>query len=214
MTRIFSAAESEEQGREAMVALGQLLYKRGLIASTDGNFSIRLGQDRILITPGAKAKGRLQASELVVVSSQGDVMAAGPGLRPSSETPMHLEAYRQREDIGAVIHAHPPYALALTVAGRGIRSDVLPEVKMTLGEVPTLPFAAPSSEEGATAIRSAIQNHDALLLKNHGSLTVGPSLEDALVALERIEAVAQVIFLAELLGQVDHLSTEQLQGLG
>lgn len=201
---------SETEGRQALVALGQLLDRRGLISATDGNFSLRLGPDRILMTPAGRAKGRLKPEEMVVLDQSGAPLSVGSELAPSTEAPMHLEAYRQRADVQAVIHAHPPYTLALTVAGHPIPADILPELVMSLGQVPTLPFALPSSEQGARAIRSAIKEHDALVLQNHGSLTVGSSLEQALVALERLEAVAQVVFLAKLVGDPQRLTEEQL----
>lgn len=209
----FGLPSSEAEGREAIVRLARLLYSRGLIAASDGNISIRLAPDQVLMTPSGQAKARMEPAELVAIDMQGAPVSAEAKQQPSTETPLHLEAYRQRPDVNAVIHAHPPYALALTVAGRNLPSNVLPEVAMTLGEVPTLPYAQPSSEQGAPAIQEAIRDHDALLLKNHGSLTVGSTLEWALVALERVEAVAQVFFLAELLGGADRLSPEQLAAL-
>lgn len=209
----FDHPSSESEARMALVALGRLLYQRGLISATDGNLSLRLEPGRILMTPAGLPKGRLKPDEMVVLDLSGQLRSAGQGLAPSSEAPMHLEAYRQRSDIGAVIHAHPPYALALTVAGYSIPNDVLPELIVTLGQVPTLPFALPSSDQGAKAIRTAIRNHDAVILQNHGSLTVGERPEDALVALERLEAVAQVVYLATALGEPGRLTEQQLARL-
>lgn len=121
---------------------------------------------------------------------------------------MHLAAYRERPDVGAVIHAHPPYSIALTVADIPLRADVLPEVLATLGSVPTTDFAMPASDENADAIRGLIRDHDALLLRQHGVLTVGADLEQALMHMERVEHAAMVIALATLLGKVQTVQPE------
>ncbi|MCS6911378.1 MAG: class II aldolase/adducin family protein, partial [Anaerolineales bacterium] len=129
------------------------------------------------------------------------------------ETPMHIEAYRRRPDIRAVLHAHPPYAVALTVAGKPLRHDVVWEVALGLGEVPTTRFALPISDDNARAISDLIVNHNAVLLRNHGSLTVGAHLDEALIHLERVESVAQILYLAETLGKVTPLPRAMLPKL-
>ncbi|MEA3396642.1 MAG: class II aldolase/adducin family protein, partial [Chloroflexota bacterium] len=183
--------------------------------ANDGNISVRLNNGCILITPSGLSKGRMAPEDLLVIDGEGRVVkpAGDPALRPTSECPMHLEVYRQRPDVRAVLHAHPPYATALTVAGKELRSDVLPEVIILLGEIPTTAFALPSSPENATAIRELIINHDALLIRQHGSLTVGRHLDEALINLERLEHVARVQWLAESLGHVTPLPAEMLPRL-
>ena len=126
---------------------------------------------------------------------------------------MHLEAYKNRGEVRGVIHAHPVFATALTVAGMAFPSDILPEVRLTLGEVPVTAYAAPSSDEDADAIRPLIRDHDAILLRQHGSLTVGIDLEEALLNLERLEHVAEVFWRAHMLGHVEHLSERALERL-
>jgi L-fuculose-phosphate aldolase len=121
---------------------------------------------------------------------------------------MHLEVYKQRPDVRAVLHAHPVFATALTVADIPLPADVLPEVLLTLEEVPTTRYATPSSHDDADAIRTLIRNHDALLLRQHGSLTVGADLETALTHLERVEHVAEVYWRAQMLGVVRRIPAE------
>jgi L-fuculose-phosphate aldolase len=190
--------------REAIVETGRVAYRRGHLTANDGNISVRLSQDRILITPSGLCKGRLESGDLLVVDLDGNLLqkAADPDLKPTSEQPMHLEVYRQRSDVHAVLHAHPPYATALTVAGREIRNDVLPEVMLLMDEIPITDFAAPSSPENAAVIREPIKEYDAIMLRQHGSLTVGPTLDQALIHLDRLEHVARVLALAEMLGKV------------
>ena len=204
---------SEEEAKAQIVEVGRWLYAQGLAISSDGNLSVRLGE-RVWITPSGLCKGRVAGEELVCVDLAGRLLQAGRGgLRPSSETPMHLEVYRQRPDVAAVVHAHPPYATALTIAGIPLHRDVLPEIVLTVGEVPVTRLARPASEDDALAIRELIVRHNAILLPHHGSLTVGATLHEAFLTLERVEHAARVIFLAQLLGRVNHLPADLVADL-
>jgi L-fuculose-phosphate aldolase len=211
----FTPQASETELRRAIVECGRLAYERGLLTSNDGNLSVRLDENRLLITPSGLCKGRLAPEDLLICDLNGQLLqpAADPALRLSGETPMHVEAYRRRPDIRAVLHAHPPYAVALTVAGKRLRHDVVWEVVLGLGEVPTTRFALPVSDDNARAISDLVANHNALLLRNHGSLTVGAHLDEALIHLERVESVAQILYLAETLGKVTPLPKTMLPKL-
>ncbi len=212
--RRFRWSLREQRLREALVEIGARLYARGLVSANDGNFSVRLDADRILITPRGKNKGRLRPEDMVVMDMAGQVLRFGSGRAgPSSEWPMHIEAYRQRPDIRAVLHAHPPFTVALTVAGVPFPSEVLPEVVMTVGKVPTARLALPSSEDDALAIRDWIRDHQAVLLPHHGVVTVGQTLEEAWVILERIEYAAKVYLLSRMLGEARPLPPEFLAAL-
>ncbi|MGQ0600472.1 MAG: class II aldolase/adducin family protein [Anaerolineales bacterium] len=211
----FGPNTSENELRCAIVECGRIAYERGLLMSNDGNISVRLDDERLLITPSGLCKGRLAPEDMLVMDLGGNVLqpAADPALRPSGETAMHTEAMRQRPDIRAVLHAHPPYAVALTVADLRFRTDVLAEVILGLGEVPITDFALPISVENARAIRPFIRDHNALLLRNHGSLTVGAHLDEALIHLERVETVAQILLLAYSAGKVTPLPKAMLPKL-
>lgn len=209
----FSSDASLDQLRQAILECGRLCYKRKLMTANDGNISVRVDAERVLITPSGLSKGRMDVDDLILLDLEGNVLQAKLGRKPSSETPMHLEAYRQRPDIRAVIHAHPIFATTLTVAGLDLPIDVLPEVLLTLGEVPTTAYATPASHEDAEVIRDLIRNHNALLLRQHGSLTVGENLEEALIHLERLEHVAQVYYQALLLGHVERIPPQALERL-
>jgi L-fuculose-phosphate aldolase len=203
-----TSSTSESDLYLAVIECGQICYAHGLMTSNDGNISVRLTDDRILITASGICKGRLAQADLMELDLDGRVLNPRPGLKPSSETPMHLEVYRQRADVRAVIHAHPVFATALTVADFDFPSDVLPEVLLTLGEVPTTAYATPSSHADAEAVRELINTHDAVLLRQHGSLTIGKDLDEALINLERIEHVAEVFWRAHLLGSVKRITPE------
>ena len=206
----FRSQPGEMALRNALIDVGRLAYDRGLLTANDGNLSCRLGADSLLMSPSGICKGRMASDDLLVLDMSGTLKSKPTGSRHevSTEAPMHVESYRQRPDVGAVIHAHPPYCIALTVADVPLRADVLPEVLATLGSVPTADFAMPASEEGATAIRDLIRQHDVILLRQHGALAVGADLEEALIRLERVEHAAKVIFLATLLGKVSTLPAE------
>ncbi len=178
--------------RKEIVYTNRVCVENGLIRSSDGNISIRLDDEHFLVTPSGLYKRRLKPKQLLIVNSEGEVIKGKGTVKPSSELLMHLEAYRQREDIGAVLHAHPPYSTALTIAGIPFPTNIVPEVLALLGEVPIVSYAIPGTQDLALSISDPIKNHNAVLLSNHGSLTVGETLEEALINLERMELAAQL----------------------
>jgi L-fuculose-phosphate aldolase len=210
-------AEAEERARQEVVRVCRLLWERGYVAATDGNVSVRLGPDRLLATPSGLSKGFLTARELVLTDLEGMLLPeseqAAAGLCPSSELRMHCAAYRQRPDIRAVVHAHPPLATACTVAGVSLDECVLPEVLVNLGGIPTAPYARPSSADGPRVILDLIAERDALLLDHHGSLTVGKTAFEAYLKLEKVEHAAQVYLAASQLGAVRELPGEEVREL-
>ncbi len=203
--------KTEWEHRQQMVAIGLRMYQRGYVAATDGNVSVKMAHDRILITPAGVCLGELRPVELVATELGGTV--CDQSQRPSTELPMHLEVYGQRSDVGAVIHAHPPLATAFTVAGISLAQCVIPEVVVTMGIIPTTKYATPSTEEGREAVRDLIQKHDALILDRHGTLTVGSDLMAAYRKLEKVEHCAQVTLAARQLGSVRTLPPEEVRRL-
>jgi L-fuculose-phosphate aldolase len=203
----------ESDLRLAILECGQICYARHLMTSNDGNISVRLDESRVLLTPAGMCKGRMDADDLLIIDMDGNVLASANDRRPSTETPMHLEVYRQRADVRAVIHAHPIFATALTVAGLDFPDDILPEVALTLGRVPVSAYATPSSRADAEVVRPLIRDYNAILLRQHGSLTVGKNLDEALIHLERIEHVAEVFHHANQLGNVKRIPPEELKKL-
>jgi L-fuculose-phosphate aldolase len=141
---------------------------------------------------------------------RGEVVKAGPGLRPTSELLMHLEAYRRRPDVHGVVHAHPITAVALSIADISLAECVVPEAVVVLGLVPTTPYANPSSEENQRAIADVIVSHDAVVLRYHGTLTVGADVNEAYLRLETLEHTAKIIALTKLLGGGPALPPEQV----
>jgi L-fuculose-phosphate aldolase len=176
--------------RNEMIRVNCILAERGLIRSSDGNISARLDENLLLISPSGLYKSSMNPDDLIVIDLNGKVRQARAGLRPTSETLMHQEVYRQRPDVNAVVHAHPPYSTALTIAGKPFPAEYIPEVLVGLGDVPTADYATPGTQSMAYSIRELVRTHDSILLSHHGSINVGHSLEEALIALERMEHAA------------------------
>jgi L-fuculose-phosphate aldolase len=202
---------SPESICEAIVGICQRLYQRGFIVGTEGNVSVRVTTDRIWITPSGHHKGMMRPEELLLIDLEGQVHA-GQG-RPSSETPMHLACYQSRDDIVSVVHAHPPIATAMTVAGWSLATDLLPEAVIVLGDVPTVPYHLPSTWDFAHQVGQAIHHTNAALLENHGAVAVGSSLQAAFNTMETIERAAQIFSIAKTLGHVRPLSSEAIEAL-
>ncbi len=197
--------------RKEIVEFGRRVYEKNLVAATDGNISVRILGDRLLITPSGFCLGELKPEDLVYADFEGRTLSGRNA--PSSELPMHIAAYEERPDVHAIIHAHPPVTTAFTVAGYNLAQCVIPEVVLIFGCIPTTEYATPSSEEGPRVIRSLIRKHDALILDRHGSLTAGCSLREAYHKLEKVEHCAQVTLAARQLGNVKTLTADQVERL-
>jgi len=212
-------AERQKEGalREEVVRVCRLMWEKGFVSASDGNVSVRLGKDRLLTTPSGVSKGFLAPPDVVLIDMAGNPAKSEAGgakqCKPSSEILLHLEVYHQRPDVEAVVHAHPPLAIAFTIAGISLTQCVLPEVVVNLGCVPTTGYATPSSPEGPQAIRELIRNHDALIIDRHGSVTVGKTLFDAYMKLEKVEHLAHVTLAARQLGRVSELPQEEVRKL-
>ncbi len=199
------------RARAVLVSSGRRLDALGFAPATDGNVSARLGTDRFLLTPAGMEKGSLAPEDLIVVDLAGRVVE-GEG-RPSTETPMHLLCYRKRGDVGGVVHAHPPVATAFAAAGAPLDAPVMPEIVLTVGPVPLVPYATPGTEELARALEPWIDHHDAFLLASHGVLTLGRDVREALHRMERVEHLAKVTLAARLLGGPRALTDAQVVSL-
>jgi L-fuculose-phosphate aldolase len=202
--------------RDDIVEVGRRLWARGFVASNDGNISVRLGPDRLLMTPASVSKGFMTAEMMVVTDLDGAVVEAAPGRKPSSEALMHLVAYRQRPDIAAVVHAHPPTSTGFAVAGIPLDRAVLAEVVTTLGSIPIAEYGTPSTRELADTVAPLLRAHDGVLLANHGAIALGADLFGAYYKMETIEHFAKISLTARLLGREHLLSREEvdrLQGL-
>jgi len=194
-----------------IVTVCRRLYERGLIAGPDGNVSVRLSADRVLVTPCGLSKGELAEGDLVEVALDGRRLAGDRD--PSSEVILHLRMYSRRPDVRAVVHAHPPVATGFAVAGEGLEAPVLPELIAQMGPVPLVPYATPGTSELAEVFEPFIAAHDAFLMANHGALTVGPTLQSAHQRMESLEHAARILLAARQLGGVRELTPAQVAPL-
>lgn len=183
-----------------IVRVGQILYAQKLIVAGEGNISVRLDADLLLLTPSRVCKGFLQSEDLICVNLAGEVVTSFNKQKPSTELGLHLQVYKARPDVQAIIHAHPPMAVATTLAGRALATDLLPEMFLTLGVVPTAPYAVTGTPEMAKTIEMLIPQFNALLLAHHGALTFGENLPKALRRMEQIEQCATILLAAQQLG--------------
>jgi L-fuculose-phosphate aldolase len=197
--------------RADIVEVGRRMYARGYTASNDGNISVRLGADRLLMTPKSVCKGFMTSDMMCITDLEGRKLQGDRD--PSSEMLMHLEVYRQRPDVQAVVHAHPPIATGFAVAGIPLDRPVLAEVLTTLGSIPIAAYATPSTSELPAAVRQYIKAHDGMLLANHGALTVGADLFAAYYKMETIEHFAKISLVARLLGRENLIAREEVERL-
>jgi len=200
----------QAQLKQDIVRVCQMLHRKNYLAATDGNVSVRLG-DQVLLTPSGVNKGMMAEDQVITVDLEGRLLA-GTG-RPTSELRMHLLVYELRPEAGAVVHAHLPYATACTLAGISLLEPILPEVVITLKGIPTAAYATPGTEEVPKAIRDFIQEFDAILLSRHGAITVGQDVMDAYNKMEKLEHTARVVLAARLQGPVSPLSASEVEKL-
>jgi L-fuculose-phosphate aldolase len=199
---------AESSLRADIVEVGRRMYARGYTASNDGNISVRLGSDRLLMTPKGVCKGFMTPDMMCITDLDGRKLEGDRD--PSSEMLMHLEVYRQRPDVHAVVHAHPPTATGFAVAGIQLGRAVLAEVLATLGSIPIPEYATPSTKELPEAVRKYIHAYDGMLLANHGALTVGPDVYAAYYKMETVEHFAKISLVARLLGGERLISQEEV----
>jgi L-fuculose-phosphate aldolase len=193
-----------------IVEVGRRLWTRSYVASNDGNISVRVDAERLLMTPASVSKGFMTADMMVVTDLEGRLLSGAQGRKPSSEIQMHLVVYRERPDVGAVVHAHPPLSTGFAVAGIPLDRAVLAEVVTTLGSIPIAEYGTPSTQELADAVAPFVRMHDGLLLANHGALALGRDLFAAYYKMETIEHFARISLVARMLGGERLLSREEV----
>ena len=199
------------QAKLDIVEAGRRVFNQGYVASNDGNISCRFEEDRILTTPTGMSKGFLKIEDLCVVDMDGKLVSGQK--RPSSEIGMHIFLYRQRPDMRAVVHAHPPTATGFAVAGIPLSACVLPEVIITLGSIPIVDYGTPGGPEISEPIKKYVKDYDAYLLENHGATTIGTDVMNAYYKMETMEHFAKILFVAKQLGGFNELNSEQVAKL-
>ena len=191
-----------------LVEIARRLYNRNMNAALGGNMSIRLG-DEIAITPAGINKGFMTEDDVVVVDMDGAKLR-GNG-KPSSEGKMHYEIYKLRPDVQAIIHAHPPFGVAFALAHHDLPDDILPEATILLGHVPCLSYVTPSTIELAREVAEGLAHRNAVLMANHGAITVGTDLEEAYNRMELLEQTCMSVVYATILDGVHHIPAAEME---
>ena len=204
---------SDTKIKEQICEIGRRIYDRGMVASNDGNISVRIDEDEILCTPTGVSKGFMTPECICRIDTKGNVLESSDGYRPSSEIKMHLRVYEKRKDVNAVVHTHAKYATSFAINGRPLNRPVTSEAVVMLGCVPLAPFATPSTVEVPDSIEPYLENWDAVLLENHGALTWSEDLLSAYMKMESLEYYAELLFKSEQLGVPQEFSNEQIKKL-
>ncbi len=204
---------SDMKLREQICDVCHKVWQKGWVAANDGNVTVKLEDGTFLSTPTGMSKISVTPDKLLHIDEEGNVLEGAPGLRPSSEIKMHFRCYQEREDVGAVLHAHPPVATGYAVANKPLDDYSMIETVLTLGSVPVTPYGTPSTYEVPEAIAPYLGEHDALLLQNHGALSVGSDVYTAYYRMETLELFAQISLNAHLLGGAQEISKENIDRL-
>jgi L-fuculose-phosphate aldolase len=204
------SAKVIEEISKQIVRAGKKLHNNGLVRGKSGNISAKIpGTDTFLIKPSGISLESLKPEKLVLVDLQGNRVRGETSI--SMETPMHAAIYRMRKDVQAVVHTHPPTATAFGIA----KTEILPlQIEMFLllpNGVPIISFEKPGSKALADAVQKKIVNHDALILENHGIVTVGPTMEAACDLNEMVEEGAKIQLATLTLAGKDAVNLAELK---
>lgn len=199
--------------RELMCDIGRRVWQRQFVSANEGNFSVRIAENEVLTTPTLISKGFLQPEDICKVDMEGKTLDARHGRKPTSEVLMHLSIYRERPDIRAAVHVHPPHATAYAIAGEPLPKCILPEVEIFVGEIPIAEYGTPGSQELYESLLPFIKNHTTFLLANHGALTIGTDLVDAYYKMELVESYCRILLILHQLGKIRRLEPEHMKRL-
>lgn len=204
---------SYKELRDEICEVCHKMWQLGWVAANDGNVSAKLPDGTFLATPTGISKSFITPEKLVHIDKDGNVLDGLEGYRPSSEIKMHLRCYAEREDVGSVLHAHPPVATGYAVANVPLDEYSMIETVIAIGSVPVTPYGTPSTNEVPEAIAPYLGEHDVMLLQNHGALAVGSDVLTAYYRMESLELFAKISLNAHLLGGAQELSRENIDRL-
>lgn len=204
---------TENEIKQQICDIGKRIYDRRMVASNDGNISVRISENEYLCTPTGVSKGFMTPEYICKIDGEGNVLEANEGFRPSSEIKMHLRVYAKRPDVKAVVHAHPIFATSFAIAGIPLTQPIMPEAVIALGEVPIAEYGTPSTKEIPDAVEKYLPYYDAVLLANHGALSYSDSLLAAYHKMESLEFYAELLFRSRQLGGPKEFTNEQVKRL-
>ncbi|MBR4555004.1 MAG: class II aldolase/adducin family protein [Ruminococcus sp.] len=203
-----------EEIKGKMVEVCRKMWQKGWVAANDGNVTVKVGENRFLATRTGISKYEITREHIGLIDGDYNIIEKPTeDWRPSSEVKMHLKCYHDRPDVGAVVHAHPPVATGFACAHVPLDDYCMIETVIAVGSVPLTPYGTPSTFEVPEAIEPYLQEHDVMLLTNHGALTVGADLTTAYYRMETLELQAQISLVARLLGGAKDISRENIDRL-
>lgn len=202
---------NEYRVRQQICDIGQKLYDKGFVAANDGNISVKISANELIVTPTGVSKGGMKPDDLVKTDLDGNVLG-GKG-RPSSEVKMHLQVYKIDPNIQAVVHAHPPISTAFAVARQPMEKPILSEAVVNLGVVPVADYAVPGTTDVPNSIKPYVKDYNAVLLANHGLLTWGSDLTEAFFRMESVEHYGKILLYVKQIGRAQEFSCDEIQEL-
>lgn len=197
--------------KQQICDIGHRLYNKGFAAANDGNISYRINDHEVLCSPTQTSKGDLKPEDICKVDMAGKQLSGTK--KRTSEVLLHLEIYKMAPEVKAVVHCHPPHATAFAVAGEPIPTCILPEVEVFLGPIPTTAYETPGGTAFAETIKPHVKSSRVAVLRNHGTVSWGDTLEHAYWWTEILDAYCRILMLAKQLGRVDRLAVPKVEEL-
>ncbi len=195
--------------KEQICEVGRLIWQRGYIAANDGNLSVRLNENEVLVTPTLVSKGFMKPEDIITIDLQGRKIKGEK--KQSSEIQLHLGIYKNRPDIHGIVHCHPPHAVAFAIARVALPKCILPEMEVFIGEIPIAPYANPGTEDFYQSVHPYVQHHTALILTNHGTVTYGKDIIDAYYKTEQVDQYCRVLLLARQIGEWNQMTFDAME---
>ena len=204
---------SDAQAKAMIVELGKRMYAKGYVSGSDGNITIKVGENVVWATPTGVCKGYMAENMLVKMDLDGNIIEKGE-YNSTSEIKMHLRVYKENPDVQAVVHAHPPVGTAFAVAGMEIDEPMMAENVVFLGAIPCAKYAKPGSQEVPDSVAPFCKEYNGCFLANHGTLTWGDNPLEAYYRLESLENCCNIqLLLKNQLGHANLLTKEQVEEL-
>lgn len=207
------AIRSERETRSDIVEVCHKIYNNGWVAANDGNVSVLIDEGIAICTPTGISKGIMTPDMLIKVDINGNKLEGEKELKPSSEIKMHLDILKNKPGVNAVVHAHPPYGTAFAVAGIPLNECVLPEIVISLGQIPLTKYGTPSTFEIPESVREHLKESSVFLLENHGALSTGSDVFQAYYRMESMELFAKISVIAKTIGSVNTISESNVKKL-
>lgn len=201
---------TERQARKAICEIGDKMYNKGFVAANDGNISVKISDDTIIVTPTGVSKGGMSMKSLVKMKLDGTVTGKN---KPSSEVKMHIRVYQLNPTVKSVVHAHPPASTAFAIARIPMDRPIMSESILTLGVVPVAEYALPGTKEVPDSIEPFVKTHNAVMLANHGLLTWGDNITQAMYRMESAEQYCNIMIYLKQIGKPVEFNSSQVSDL-